>query len=111
MVSRRGMIVMEIKLFEYFNIDTLRHRDTARVVLNKVSQMPRDEKIVIDFSGISFASRSFCHELRRGLNGRDVVFVNMMPEVDEMMRIAFDKPQIELRVSGESKKLEELVSG
>ena len=111
MVSRGERIAMKIKLFEYFNINTLRHRDTARAVLDKVSQMPRDEKIVIDFFGISFASRSFCHELRRGLNGRDVEFVNMIPEVDEMMRIAFAKPQIELRISGESKKLEELVSG
>jgi anti-anti-sigma regulatory factor len=101
---------MEIKLYEFFNIDTLRHRDSARAVLDELSKMPQEEKIVIDFSGISFTSRSFCHELKRGLNGRDVIFVNMLPEVEEMMRIAFAKPQIELRAPREMKRLEELIS-
>ena len=97
---------MDFKLYELFGTDTLRHRETANQVLDKLSKVPIDEKVVIDFTGISFASRSFCHELKRGLNGRDVVFVNMLPEVEEMMRIAFAKPQVELRISGESKRLE-----
>ncbi|MBM3292567.1 hypothetical protein FJY84_07800 [Candidatus Bathyarchaeota archaeon] len=101
---------MEIKLFELFNLDTLRHRESARIVLDKLSQKPNDEKFIIDFTGISFASRSFCHELKRGLNGHDVVFVNMLPDVEEMMRIAFSKPKIMLDTSSDSKKLEKLTT-
>ena len=100
------MGVLDFKLYELFGTDTLRHRETAKHVLDKLSKVPIDEKVVIDFAGISFASRSFCHELKRGLNGRDVVFVNMLPEVEEMMRIAFAKPQVELKISSESKRLE-----
>ncbi len=101
---------MEIKLYEILNTDTLRHRDTARMVLDRVSQRRSDERIVIDFAGISFASRSFCHELKRGLGDLDVVFVNMMPEVEGMMRIAFSKPKVDFEPPVESKKLAGLVS-
>ena len=101
---------MEIKLYEIFNTDTLRHRDTAKTVLDRVSKRNGDERIVIDFTGISFASRSFCHELKRGLGDLDVVFVNMMPEVEGMMDIAFSKPRVDFEPPAESKKLAQLVS-
>jgi hypothetical protein len=39
--------------YELFNIDTLDIRDTSRSVLDRLSKIPLDEKIVIDFSGIS----------------------------------------------------------
>lgn len=103
------MRVLEIKLYEKLHTDTLRHRETARLVLTDVSRS-KTERIVIDFSGISFASRSFCHEFKRGLIDRDVMFVNMMPEVEEMMHIAFEKPKIDFEPAAKSKKLEELVS-
>ena len=101
---------MEIKLYKIFNTDTLRHRDTARVVLDMISKRRSTERLVIDFAGISFASRSFCHELKRGLGVREVVFVNMMPEVEGMMSIAFSKPRVDFEPPVESKKLAELVS-
>ena len=101
---------MEIRLYEKLHTDTLRHRDTARLVLDDVSKRPNGEKIVVDFSGISFASRSFCHEFKRGLMDREVVFVNMMPEIEEMMRIASEKPKIDFEPAEKSKKLVELAS-
>jgi hypothetical protein len=102
--------VLEIKLYDKLKIDTLRHRETARLVLDDITSHPKTEKIVVDFAGINFASRSFCHELKRGLIDLDFVFVNMVPEVEEMMRIAFDKPKIDFEPSLKSKKLEELVA-
>jgi hypothetical protein len=102
-------MAIKIKLYEYLGIDTLRHRDSAKTVLDGLVNTPLHDKITIDFSGISFASRSFCHELRRGLNGREAVFNNMLPEVEKMMQIAFAKPQISLKATGDSKKLEELI--
>jgi len=102
---------MEIKLYDILKTDTLRHRDTAKTILDITSKQPQNEKILIDFAGISFASRSFCHELKRGLEDRDAVFMNMMPEVEEMMRIAFSKPKIDIMLSAESKKLTEIVLG
>lgn len=100
---------MEIKLYDRLHTDTLRHRETARLVLDDV-HIPKTERLVIDFSGISFASRSFCHELKRALIDRDVVFVNMMPEVEAMMRIASAKPKVDFEPAAKSMKLEELVS-
>jgi anti-anti-sigma regulatory factor len=105
------MPVKEVKLLQLFKTDTLRHRETARTVIEDLEKEKTEKRIVIDFSGISFASRSFCHELRRGLNGRDVVFLNMLPEVEEMMSIAFTKPQVKLIISSEPQRLEKLVSG
>ena len=98
----------EIKPYELFKTDTLRHRETARAVIEEVEKTDADERIVIDFSGISFASRSFCHELKRGINGRGVVFANMLPEVEQMMHIAFTKPQVKLDAPSEPKSLEKL---
>jgi len=101
---------MEVNLFKIVNLDTLRHRDTAKKVVDIFSGLPMEEEVVIDFSGVVFASRSFCHELIRGLEGRMVVFRNMSPEVDEMMQLARVKPKIGPRNSFTYKKLE-LVAG
>lgn len=96
---------MEIRLFEVLGADTLRHRDTAKTILNRVSKAPTSERIAIDFSGIDFASHPFCHELRRGLADRDTTYLNMEPEVESMMHNAFKKPKIDLKPNPESKKL------
>jgi hypothetical protein len=103
--------VKEVKLYQIFKTDTLRHRETARIVLKDIEKTELNERIVIDFLGISFASRSFCHELKRDLNDRDIVFVNMLPEVEQMMHIAFMKPRVKLVISSKSKSLENLVAG
>jgi len=105
------MPVKEVKIYQIFKTDTLRHRETARIVLEDIEKTKLDERIVIDFSGISFASRSFCHELKRDLNGRDVIFVNMLSEVEQMMRIAFTKPRVKLDIPSEPKRLERLLTG
>jgi len=96
---------MEIKIYDIAGTDTLRHRDTARIIHEKIANIPKKEGITLDFSGISFASRSFCHELSKGLNDRDVVLVNMLPEVDEMMRLITTKPKINFKDTLSIKKL------
>jgi predicted RNA binding protein with dsRBD fold (UPF0201 family) len=96
---------MKIDLYEMFKTDTLRHRDTARKVL-EISKAPPTTEIIIDFQGIIFASRSFCHELRNGLNERKVTYENMSPEVNEMMQIVRIKPKIKPRKTFNHKKLE-----
>ena len=96
---------MEIKIYDITRTDTLRHRDTAKIVIEKITIIPKKEDITLDFSGISFASRSFCHELNRGLKDVDVVFVNMLPEVEEMMRLITSKPIIIFKDTITIKKL------
>lgn len=97
---------MEVNLLKMVKLDTLRHRDTAKKVVESVLGVPVDEEVVIDFSGIVFASRSFCHELLRGLEGMKVTFRRMAPEVDEMMQLAHMKPRVEPRNMFSYKKLE-----
>jgi hypothetical protein len=48
-------MAFKIKLYDYLGIDTLRHRDSAKTVLDRVVKTPLHDKITIDFSGISFA--------------------------------------------------------
>jgi len=97
--------LVEVSLFKLVKLDTLRHRDTARKVVEGVSGVPMDEEVVIDFSGIAFASRAFCNELLRGLEGRRVTFKNMGSDVDTMVKLARVKLWIKPRTSFTHKKL------
>lgn len=67
-----------------FCTDTLRHRETARKILEKVSRVPKTDPIIIDFSKIDFASQSFLHELIVCLADREVAFHNQNEEVRKM---------------------------
>jgi len=78
---------MKINLYEMFCTDTLRHRETAKKILEEVSKTPKTDIIVIDFSKIDFASQSFLHELMICLVGRKVVFQNQNEEVEKMASI------------------------
>ena len=78
---------MKIDLYNMFYTDTLRHRETARKILEKVSKAPKTDTIIIDFSKIDFASQSFLHELIICLTGRKVAFQNQNEEVEKMANI------------------------
>lgn len=68
-----------------FCTDTLRHRETARKIIEII---PKEiEEITIDFDRIDFASRSFLHELLFGLGSRKVNFSNANEEVKQMAHI------------------------
>ncbi len=97
---------MKIDLYLMLKTDTLRHRDTARKVLDEVEKAPPIAEIIIDFQGIIFASRSFCHELRNSLCKRKVIYKNTSSEVNEMMQIVKRKPKIKPRKTFNHKKLE-----
>mgnify|MGYP001076566589 CR=1 FL=1 len=77
--------MVELNLYDIFCTDTLRHRETARKLLQKI---PKKTRVVLNFERIDFASRSFLHELLCGLNNnKKVSFSNMNTEVEQMMNI------------------------
>ena len=79
--------MVSVSLYQMFGTDTLRHRETARQV---VECLPTEvqSQVIIDFANIAFASRSFLHELICDLGSRKVVFKNRNEEVIKMMEIA-----------------------
>jgi len=95
---------MEIKIYDYVETDTLRHRETAKQLLQTINKNP-DEQVTINFKGITFASRSFLHELLSGLNGRTVNYKNTNDEILFMVKVAFTKPVLKLTTEKEVKEL------
>lgn len=90
---------MEINLYDMFHTNTLRDRQTALVVVNKVSIIPPSTSVTLNFKEIIFASRSFCHELLTNLkNRKNVHFENVNEEVMKMMTIALKKPNVNLNI-------------
>jgi anti-anti-sigma regulatory factor len=78
---------MIVELYGMFGTDTLRHRETARKVVELIEKEAKSSETVIDFSKIDFASRSFLHELMCDLGNRKVIFENRNEEVEQMMNI------------------------
>ena len=99
---------MKIKIHEIAQTETLRHRDTARNIIERVDAAPNGIKIVLDFQGIAFTSKSFMHELLSGLKDRQVEYRNVNDEVRMMIDIAFTKPHVKLDQEG-VKKIEALI--
>jgi len=89
---------MRISLYEMFCTDTLRHRETARSLIDNISIISNTEQVVIDFNNIVFASRSFCHELITELKRPNVKFINTNEEIKKMIQ-ALDKPKLSLRIT------------
>lgn len=74
----------------------MRHRETAQHLFQMAKP---DEPIVIDFKGIVFASRSFCHELSTLMKGKDVKLENMDTNVELMFRaVNMPKPRLKIPV-------------
>jgi hypothetical protein len=70
---------VRIKLHDLFCTDTLRHRETARKI---VEIIPKDiSQVIVDFEEIDFASRSFLHELLVGLDNKEVSYENANQEI------------------------------
>lgn len=79
---------------------TLRSRSSARIIIMCMLNEPPSRFIEIDFRDITFASRSFCNELLTYVKSREnVSIINMNPDVEEMVKIAFKKPKINLEYS------------
>ena len=98
---------MKVNLYDMFCTDTLRHRETARKILENVSRTPKTDPIIIDFSKIDFASQSFLHELMSCLVGRRVIFKNHNEEIEKMTRII--SKSVELGCSQEPEKRSSLL--
>ncbi len=96
---------MEIKIYKIVDTDTLRHRKTAQRILQPIDEEYRDAPVTLDFSGITFASRPFLHELLSGLKGRELKIINANKNVESMVRITFNKPRLILETSDEIKTL------
>ncbi|MCW4017378.1 MAG: hypothetical protein NWF00_01630 [Candidatus Bathyarchaeota archaeon] len=80
-----------INLFQMFGTDTLRHRETARKVVETLPKDSEHSPIIIDFQNIDFASRSFLHELLCDLGDRTVDFANRNEEVYQLTEIILKK--------------------
>jgi len=72
-----------LHLYDMFGNDRLRYRDTARQVVEKLSNEPTP--ITIDFAHIDFASLSFLSELIDRLDNRQVIFENRNNSVERLM--------------------------
>jgi hypothetical protein len=70
-----------------FGTDTLRHRETAKKVVELIEKEANSDVAVIDFSRIDFASRAFIHELMCDLGNLKVTFENRNEEVEQMMGV------------------------
>ena len=79
--------MITVNLYEMFGTDTLRHRDTARKVVETLPKESESSQVIIDFAKIDFASRSFLHELLCDLENHKVTFTNRNDEVSQMMNI------------------------
>lgn len=95
---------MEIKIYEYVETDTLRHRETAQKLLQTINQHS-DEPVTLNFKGINFASRAFLHELLSGLHDREISYTNTNEEIQFMAKVAFTKPVLKLETKNEVKRL------
>lgn len=92
---------MEIKLYDMFHTNTLRDRQTALLVVKKLSKIPSTISITINFEKIVFASRSFCHELLVNLkNRKNLDFENTNEMVTKMMITVAkaQKPNVRLNI-------------
>lgn len=78
---------MEISLYKMFSTDTLRHRQTAKRIVEKILKEPESDQTIIDFDKIEFASWSFLHELINDLSSKNVIFINKNKEVENMISI------------------------
>lgn len=97
---------MRITLYEIFCKDTLRHRETARKIVENIPKKPEPHQIIVDFERIEFASRSFLHELLSDLSDKKVEFVNMNKEVKTMMDVILRSSESTLRFpTGKSSEL------
>ena len=96
---------MEIKIYDIVETDTLRHRETAQNILHIINQTSAEEPVNLNFKGITFASRSFLHELLSGLQNRETKYTDINEEIKFMINIAFTKPILRLETKNEVKEL------
>lgn len=100
---------MEIQLKKLTKRDTLRHRATAQMILRKIEKNPENQSITLDFKGVTFASKSFLHELLSGLQIRETHYTNTNEEIDLMIKLAFTKPHLKLKTDTKIRELETLI--
>jgi anti-anti-sigma regulatory factor len=80
-----------INLATLFNSSSLITRQTAQEVFNIISESP-EEMIILDFSQIKFASRSFFDELNNlkskiSLLGKQVKFMNLNKHIEKLLQL------------------------
>jgi len=89
---------VELNVYDMFHTNTLRDRETAIELINRISKIPQSSTVTLNFDKIIFASRSFCHELIMNLQDkRNINFVNMNSDILNMMNIALRKPSFAMK--------------
>ena len=86
-----------LQLSSIFNDTNLRNRASVSLIRERIC----DNEVVLDFNKIDFISKSFSHELLSYLksNGYKAHFKNVNKSVDSVLRIAFSKPKINLKIT------------
>jgi len=100
---------MKINLKKLTKKDTLRHRDTAQMILKHIQEAPKNQPVTLDFHGIIFSSKPFLHELLSGLLDREIHYTNTNEEIDSMIKLAFIKPKLKLKTDPKIRKLSTLI--
>jgi len=81
----------QISVSNFFHKDSLVTREVASLLMKKISECPW-EKVHVDFSGITFISRSFADQFHKEKidlfeNGeKEVICDNMLHDVKEMFK-------------------------
>ncbi len=87
----------KIELFNIFKTDTLCSRESVQ----RIFRATPNKEFIIDFRKIVFISKSFAHELLDTVYTKKLTvdFVNMSDNVETMLRVAYIKPKIELKMN------------
>lgn len=88
------MLNKTINLAEFFNSSSLITRQAAQEVFNIISESP-EKVIILDFSQIKFASRSFFDEFNSlkskiSLLGKRVKFANLNDHIAKLFQLVVD---------------------
>lgn len=95
---------MEIKIYDHVETDTLRHRETAQQLLQTINTS-QEETVTLNFKAITFASRSFLHELLSNLEEKKLTYKNTNKEIKNTIKNSFTKPVLKLETPDKVKEL------
>ncbi|MBU3925445.1 hypothetical protein KJ854_05970 [Patescibacteria group bacterium] len=103
-----------INLAEIFNSSSLITRQTARELFNIIARSD-ENKIVLDFNKIKFASRSFFDELNNEMNkiallGKEAEFVNLDENIAKLYKLVIEASKSRSSISYSSVARAEVIT-
>lgn len=103
-----------INLGEIFNSSSLITRQMAREIFNIIAKSD-ENKIVLDFNKIEFASRSFFDELNNEMSkitllGKEVEFINLNESIEKLYKMVVDASKSKSSISYSSVSKAEVIT-